>query len=96
MIKEQPVAPQQLKRYGFEYVLMTKDEQKALYVQYFDGKQIGFEVLMLKDTAQISSHSYPKHEDFGNKAWSFRTEQAAKEFYQQLTPRHHGQTALPF
>ena len=95
-MKEQLIVPQRVKRYGFEYILITKDQQKALYAQYVDGKAIAYEVLMLKNKREISSNNYPKHEDFGNKAWSFRNEQVAMEFYEQLMPRHHGQTELPF
>lgn len=88
--------PPRIKRYGFEYVLITKDQQKALYAQYVDGKAIAYEVLMIKNQKNISLNTYPKHEDFGHKAWSFRTEQAAMEFYEQLTPKDRGQTELPF
>ena len=96
MIHNTQELPKNLKRYGFEYLLIAKDQRKALYAQCIEGKKIGYEVLMIKDQKKVSSNSYPKHEDFGSKAWSFRTEQAAMEFYQNLMPSHHGQTELPF
>ncbi|MGB0523959.1 MAG: hypothetical protein ACPGJS_13410 [Flammeovirgaceae bacterium] len=88
--------PQKLKRYGFEYVLITGEKDKAIYSQFFEGKKIGYEVFMLKNGNSFSSNSYPRHEDFGEKAWAFRNEQAAFDFYHNLMPNMRGQMALPF
>jgi len=86
--------PDNLTRYGFEYVLMMQDQSKALYSQYFEGKHIGYEVLMLQNEKQL--FSYPRHEDFGVKAWAFRNEQEAIDFFHSLSPYWNGQMALPF
>lgn len=88
--------PERLKRYGFEYILVTGESNKALYTQYYEGKKIGYEVLMLKDRHNLSNLHYPKHEDFGKKAWTFRSENAAVDFYNSLTPNNSGQMELPF
>lgn len=88
--------PSRLKKYGFEYELIRNEADKALYSQHFEGQIIGYEVFMLKSKKQISLHSYPKHEDFGEKAWSFRSKQAALEFYNNIASRITIQTALPF
>ena len=88
--------PKKIKRYGFEYELMISDQNKAIYIQYFEGKRIGYEVCMLKEKSRNSSKLYPKNEDFGKKAWAFRTEKAAFDFYYNLAPSVDGQMELPF
>lgn len=88
--------PIKLKKYGFEYMLLAAEQGKALYSQHLEGKTIGYEVFMLKEKTQFSSHSYPKHEDFGTKAWTFRSEETAFDFYNRLVPPITAQTSLPF
>ena len=83
---------EEIKRYGFIYQLLKRDGKKALYCQKLEDKIVGYEVQQLASEDQ----KFPRHEDFGYTAWSFRSLEEAQEFYKELIPTNKGQMELPF
>lgn len=69
-----------VRKNGFDYVLITRTETKAIYKQSFDGKIIAYEVFIVKVIKEcalagvvIPEHEkFPSDNDFGKTAWSYK------------------------
>lgn len=67
-----------IKKSSFTYKQVDRDDKRAIYAQYLDGKIIGHEVFMIKVSPAVSIYGrmYPERElfpatsDFGTSAWS--------------------------
>ena len=86
----------ELRKSGFTYVQMQRNEFKAMYSQYCpDAKRIiAYEVFLIQSHTGYTiagvyiepSESYPSNERFGITAWSIRTLSRATEKYNNLHP----------
>lgn len=85
----------ELSKNGFTYKLVERNEFKAIYSQWDGGRIVGFEVFKVKKqkaTTLILSgntiyleakETYPNNEDFGKRAWAYKTlAQAVKKYHE--------------
>jgi hypothetical protein len=79
---------------GFTYILVQRTDKKALYSQFYNNVQVGYEVFFIKvrgnQFSQLlnkpidASERFPSNEVFGKTAWSFTDFQKALQKYQEL------------
>lgn len=81
-----------VRKNGFDYVLITRTETKAIYQQSFEGKTIAYEVFIVKVIKEctlagvvIPEHEkFPSDNDFGKTAWSYKDYDSALQKYHSL------------
>ncbi|MBX2842164.1 MAG: hypothetical protein KTR26_10350 [Flammeovirgaceae bacterium] len=90
--------PQKIKKNGYDYQLLVKADFKAIYQQNLEGKQIGYEVILLENSTAKNKASkvFPSNEDFGKTAWAIKSEERAYQFYQSLLPANKNQLEINF
>ncbi|WP_157637936.1 hypothetical protein [Flexithrix dorotheae] len=90
--------PQKVRKNGYDYQLIMKDDFKAIYQQNLEGKQIGYEIILLEKNGAKSKSpkSFPSNEDFGKTAWAIKSEERARQFYQSLLPANTNQLEIQF
>ncbi len=82
-------------RNGFEYRLLDSGKKSLIYIQLEKGSQVGFEVHKLrywkkrhiKGKYISSCNRWPTNEEFGKRAWSFRSLQNALAKFNVLENR---------
>lgn len=80
---------QQLRYHGLDYTQIYRGTRSCLYRQTYQGETIGFEVFIITNQSETilygivypAREPWPKDEDFGEIAWSWRTlEQCTVKF----------------
>lgn len=82
----------EIKKNGFVYELIKREEQKAMYKQTKDGKTIAYEVFKVKkrknrpffNEPEGFYEAFPSNEDFGKTAWTTNDIKRAIEIYNSL------------
>lgn len=81
-----------IKKSVFEYNLIEREDNKAIYSQSYEGEIIAYEVFKVKVAKEIELFGtiVPEHEkfpgdnDFGVTAWSCKTYEKALERYHNI------------
>jgi hypothetical protein len=69
----------ELRKNGFLYRQVFKNENGYVYEQILNGKPIAYEAFFRKENTQFNCVSFPGNEAFGTWAWSCRTIEKAIE-----------------
>lgn len=79
---------------GTDYELVKRNDLAAMYKQFLNGVQIGYEVFVVKiqpsftfpnGTINPSKEGFPSNENFGKTAWSFNSIEKSNERYEEIT-----------
>ena len=81
-----------IKRNGFLYKIISREEKKAIYEQIKDGEKKGYEVFRIKirkgrPLFNEGDHLYecfPCNDDFGKTAWHRKELEEALKIYHRL------------
>jgi hypothetical protein len=87
--------PETVKKNGFCYDLIERDENRLIYAQKSHGLIIAYEVFKTRlsnphpnATEDLKNYekveSFPGNEEFGKRAWTYRTLEEAERRYQSL------------
>lgn len=88
------VLPEKLRKNGFDYVLVKRSEDRAIYSQHTGlGQLVAFESFKIKkgkphpkSEEDIKNYDFterfPTDEDFGKTAWTYQTLKEAEEAYE--------------
>lgn len=85
--------PLQLRKNGYDYKQVKRNEHAAIYEQSDDGIFIAYEVFAI-ETQEASERNgikyeakelFPHNERFGKKAWSVKTIERAEQLFDSLS-----------
>lgn len=82
-----------VKKRGFDYFLVTRNERVALYRQELEGRVVGYEVFLIQHLPErtLSGHTYPETEAFppdeawGAKGFTYYDEKRARQKFTTLS-----------
>ncbi len=84
--------PPKLALNGYSYTQVLRKGLKAIYEQRVGGKTAGFEVFTIKVLPRkelfgktlVERERFPRNEDFGYSAWTFKTKETALKKFNEI------------